>query len=202
MAQIPKRVKYRKSQRGNRGGNASRGVNVSFGDFGLQALDRGWMSSRQIEACRVAINRELNRKGKVWIRVFPHKPITSRPPETRMGKGKGPVEDWVAVINEAECAATTFAIDWPAYRTWQQIGTIWWPDAPFARNDEQAATLLDKADERLAGPSHRHARVVQDDDLPPRQVSRLEGLHGGRGHVERWARTNAKRAGQVEVGII
>ncbi len=73
-------------------------MNVSFGDYGLQALDRGWMSSRQIEACRVAINRELSRKGKVWIRVFPHKPITSRPPETRMGKGKGPVEGWVAVI--------------------------------------------------------------------------------------------------------
>ena len=98
MAQIPKRVKYRKSQRGNRGGNASRGVDVSFGDFGLQALDRVWMTSRQIEACRVAINRYLKRKGKVWIRVFPHKPVTARPPETRMGKGKGPVEGWVAVI--------------------------------------------------------------------------------------------------------
>ena len=98
MALMPKRVKFRKTQRGNRGGNAHRGTDVSFGDFGLQALGRGWMSNRQIEACRVAINRYLKRKGKVWIRVFPHKPTTSRPPETRMGKGKGPVEEWVAVI--------------------------------------------------------------------------------------------------------
>ena len=98
MPLMPKRTKYRKSQRGNRGGNAHRGVTVAFGDFGLQALGRGWMTNRQIEACRVSINRYLKRKGKVWIRVFPHKPITKRPPETRMGKGKGPVEDWVAVI--------------------------------------------------------------------------------------------------------
>ncbi len=98
MALMPKRVKFRKTQRGNRGGNAQRGVDVSFGDFGLQALGRGWMTNRQLEACRVAINRYLKRKGKVWIRVFPHKPVTKRPPETRMGKGKGPVEEWVAVI--------------------------------------------------------------------------------------------------------
>ena len=98
MPLMPKRVKFRKCHRGNRGGNASRGVDVSFGDFGLQALGRGWMTNRQIEACRISINRFLKRKGKVWIRVFPHKPVTKRPPETRMGKGKGPVEDWVAVI--------------------------------------------------------------------------------------------------------
>ena len=98
MALMPKRVKYRKTQRGNRGGNAHRGVDVSFGDFGLQSLDRGWMSNRQIEACRVAINRFLKRKGKVWIRVFPHKPVTARPPETRMGKGKGEPESWVIEV--------------------------------------------------------------------------------------------------------
>ena len=98
MPLMPKRVKFRKTQRGNRGGNAQRGNAVSFGDFGLQCLGRGWMTNRQIEACRVAINRQLKRKGKVWIRVFPHKSITGRPPETRMGKGKGPVEAWVAVI--------------------------------------------------------------------------------------------------------
>lgn len=98
MPLMPKRTKFRKSHRGNRGGNAQRGTDVSFGDFGLQALGRGWMSNRQIEACRISINRYLKRKGKVWIRVFPHKSITARPPETRMGKGKGPVEGWVAVI--------------------------------------------------------------------------------------------------------
>ena len=95
---MPKRTKFRKAHRGNRGGNAQRGTDVSFGDFGLQALGRGWMTNRQIEACRISINRYLKRKGKVWIRVFPHKPVTKRPPETRMGKGKGPVEAWVAVI--------------------------------------------------------------------------------------------------------
>jgi large subunit ribosomal protein L16 len=98
MALMPKRTKFRKSHRGSRSGNAQTGTTVAFGDYGLQTLDRGWMSNRQIEACRIAINRSLKRKGKVWIRIFPHKPITSRPPETRMGKGKGAVEGWVAVI--------------------------------------------------------------------------------------------------------
>ena len=98
MALLPKKVKYRKTQRGSRAGNAQRGAEVSFGDFGLQSLDRGWMTNRQIEACRIAINRYLKRRGKLWIRIFPHKPVTQRPPETRMGKGKGGVEYWVAVI--------------------------------------------------------------------------------------------------------
>ena len=98
MPLMPKRTKFRKSHRGSRSGNAQTGTTVAFGDFGLQTLDRGWMTNRQIEACRIAINRSLKRKGKVWIRIFPHKSITSRPPETRMGKGKGAVEGWVAVI--------------------------------------------------------------------------------------------------------
>jgi len=95
---MPKRTKFRKTHRGSRAGNAQRGTTVAFGDFGLQALDRGWMTNRQIEACRVAINRFLKRKGTVWIRIFPHKSITARPPETRMGKGKGAVDAWVAVV--------------------------------------------------------------------------------------------------------
>jgi len=95
---MPKRPKFRKSHRGSRSGNAQRGTTVVFGDFGLQTVDRGWMTNRQIEACRVAINRFLKRKGKVWIRIFPHKSVTARPPETRMGKGKGAVEFWVAVV--------------------------------------------------------------------------------------------------------
>ena len=98
MPLMPKRTKFRKSHRGSRAGMRQRGTDVSFGDSGLQALDRGWMTNNQIEACRVAINRFLKRKGKVWIRVFPHKSITGRPPETRMGKGKGAVEAWVAVV--------------------------------------------------------------------------------------------------------
>ena len=98
MPLMPKRVKYRKTQRGSRAGNAQRGTKVSFGEYGLQCLGRGWITNRQIEACRISINRYLKRKGKVWIRVFPHKPVTARPPETRMGKGKGNVEAWVAVV--------------------------------------------------------------------------------------------------------
>lgn len=98
MPLMPKRTKFRKSHRGSRAGNATNGTTVAFGDFGLQTLDRGWMTNRQIEACRIAITRSLKRKGKVWIRVFPHKSITSRPPETRMGKGKGAVDKWVAVV--------------------------------------------------------------------------------------------------------
>ncbi|MAS95919.1 MAG: 50S ribosomal protein L16 [Verrucomicrobiales bacterium] len=98
MPLMPKRVKFRKTHRGSRAGNAQRGTKVSFGEFGLQCLGRGWITNRQIEACRITINRYLKRKGKVWIRIFPHKPVTARPPETRMGKGKGPVEHWVAVV--------------------------------------------------------------------------------------------------------
>ena len=95
---MPRKVKYRKSQRGSRAGNANRGTKLSFGDYGLQTLERGWIKNNQIEACRVTINRYLKRKGKVWIRIFPHKPTTSRPPETRMGKGNGAPEHWVAVV--------------------------------------------------------------------------------------------------------
>ena len=98
MPLMPRKVKYRKSQRGSRAGNANRGTRLSFGDYGLQTLERGWIKNNQIEACRVTINRYLKRKGKVWIRIFPHKPTTSRPPETRMGKGKGAPEHWVAVV--------------------------------------------------------------------------------------------------------
>jgi large subunit ribosomal protein L16 len=98
MPLMPKRVKYRKSQRGHRSGTASRGNTLAFGEFGLQALDRCWMTNIQIEAARIALTRNMKRRGKVWCRVFPDKPYTGRPPETRMGKGKGPLEGWVAVI--------------------------------------------------------------------------------------------------------
>ena len=95
---MPKRVKWRKQQRGRRKGMASRGANISFGEYGLQAIEPGWITNRQIEAARVAINKSLGRGGKVWIRVFPDKPLTVKPAETRMGKGKGNPEYWVAVI--------------------------------------------------------------------------------------------------------
>lgn len=97
----PARVKYRKMHRGNRAGLATRGQTVAFGEYGLQALERCWMDTKQIEAARVAINRNMKRRGKVWIRIFPHKSFTKKPLETRMGKGKGPLESWVAVIKPA-----------------------------------------------------------------------------------------------------
>ena len=98
MALLPSRTKYRKSQRGSRKGIATSANKLDFGEFGLQTLDRGWIKNNQIEACRVAITRYLKRKGKVFIRIFPHKSVTARPPETRMGKGKGSPEFWVAVV--------------------------------------------------------------------------------------------------------
>ena len=98
MAMQPSRSKYRKVHRGKIRGRATRANKVSFGDFGLQSLDAAWLSGRQIEAGRVAINRALDGQGKVWIRVFPHKPVSGKPAETRMGKGKGEVEFWAAVI--------------------------------------------------------------------------------------------------------
>jgi large subunit ribosomal protein L16 len=95
---MPKRVKFRKSQRGRMRGKAFRGAAVSFGSFGLKALEPGWITSRQIEAARVALNRTMKRDGQVWIRIFPDKPVSKKPLETRMGKGKGAPEFWVAVI--------------------------------------------------------------------------------------------------------
>ena len=95
---MPKRVKYRKQQRGRMRGKALRGAEITFGEYGLMALEPGWVTARQIEAARRTLAREMKRHGKVWIRIFPDKPYTHRPPETRMGKGKGNVEYWVAVV--------------------------------------------------------------------------------------------------------
>jgi len=101
MAMIPARVKYRKMHRGSRTGMAYRGASVSFGEYGLPAMERCWLDTKQIESARVAITRFMKRRGKVWIRIFPHKSYTKKPLETRMGKGKGPLESWVAVIRPA-----------------------------------------------------------------------------------------------------
>ena len=98
MPLMPKRVKYRKSQRGSRKGNAQSGNTIAFGEYGLQSLGRAWVTATQIEACRVAINRAMKRRGRLWLRIFPHKPISKKPLETRMGKGKGATEQWVAVV--------------------------------------------------------------------------------------------------------
>lgn len=94
----PKKTKYRKQQKGRRRGTAWRGCALAFGDFGLQATERGWVSARELEAARIALTRHIKRGGRVWVRVFPDKPLTKKPAETRMGKGKGSPEKWVAVV--------------------------------------------------------------------------------------------------------
>jgi large subunit ribosomal protein L16 len=101
MPLMPARVKYRKMHRGNRAGLAYAGSTVSFGEYGLMSLERCWLDTKQIEAARVAIARNMKRHGKMWIRIFPQKSFTKKPLETRMGKGKGPLESWVAVIRPA-----------------------------------------------------------------------------------------------------
>jgi large subunit ribosomal protein L16 len=98
MPLMPKRVKHRKVARGKRKGSAMTGVDLSFGEYGLKCLSRGWIKATQIEACRVAINRHMKRKGNLWIRIFPDKPVSQKPIEVRMGKGKGNPEYWVAVV--------------------------------------------------------------------------------------------------------
>lgn len=95
---MPKRVKHRKEQRGKMKGNAKGGTKLSFGEYGLQAVERGWITSRQIESARIALTRYIKRGGKVWINIFPHKPVTKKPAETRMGSGKGAPEQWVAIV--------------------------------------------------------------------------------------------------------
>ena len=101
MPMMPARVKYRKMHRGSRTGMAMVGNTVAFGEYGLQSIERCWLDTKQIEAARVAVTRFMKRRGKVWIRIFPHKSFTKKPLETRMGKGKGPLESWVAVIRPA-----------------------------------------------------------------------------------------------------
>jgi len=95
---MPKKVKYRKQMRGRRRGKAWRGSSISFGDYGLKVLEPGWVTDKQIEAARIAMTRFVKRGGKIWVRIFPDKPITKKPAETRMGKGKGAPEGWVAVV--------------------------------------------------------------------------------------------------------
>ncbi len=101
MSMMPARVKYRKQQRGSRTGIASRGNTVAYGEYGLQSIERCWLDTKQIEAARVAISRYMKRRGKMWIRVFPDKPVTAKPLEVRMGTGKGAVETWIAVVRPA-----------------------------------------------------------------------------------------------------
>ena len=117
---MPKKVRFRKQQRGKRRGLATRGAELSFGNYGLQSQECGWLSTREIEAARIAMTRFIKRGGKIWIRVFPDKPVTKKPAETRMGSGKGAPEDWVCVIKPGrvlyEMEGVTEAIAMEAFR--------------------------------------------------------------------------------------
>ena len=119
---MPKRTKYRKMFKGKRRGLAHRGSTIAFGDYGLQALQCGWITSRQIEATRIAITRKMKRVGQVWIRVFPDKPITLKPAETRMGKGKGAPEYWVAVVKPGRILFEINGVDLELAKTALSLG--------------------------------------------------------------------------------
>ena len=113
---MPKRTRWRKQQRGNMRGNAKAGTRVAFGDYGLQAVEPGWITARQIEAARVAMTRHIKRGGKVWINIFPDKPVTKKPAETRMGSGKGNPEYWVAVVRPGRVMFELSGVDEPLAR--------------------------------------------------------------------------------------
>ena len=113
---MPKRVKYRKAQRGRMRGKATRGSSIAFGDFGLKAMEPGWITQRQIEAARVSLTRMMKREGRIWIRIFPDKPVTKKPAETRMGKGKGNPEFWVAVVKPGRVLFELEGFDVPTAR--------------------------------------------------------------------------------------
>lgn len=119
---MPKRVKHRKQQRGRMKGKATRGATLAFGDFGLKAMDPAWITNTQIEAARVAINRHIKRGGKMWIRIFPDKPITAKPAETRMGSGKGNPESWVAVVKPGRMLFELEGIPEPLARAALRLG--------------------------------------------------------------------------------
>jgi len=108
---MPRRVKYRKQQRGRMKGKAKGGTFVQFGEWGLKALEPAWITAQQIEACRIAMLRAMKRSGKIWIRIFPDKPYTKKPPESRMGKGKGNVEGWVAVVKPGKILFEVAGVD-------------------------------------------------------------------------------------------
>ena len=143
---MPKRVKYRKAQRGRMKGKAQRGSTLAFGEFGLKALEPGWVTNRQIEAARVALARSVKRGGKIWIRIFPDKPVTKKPAETRMGKGKGNPEFWVAVVKPGRILYEMEGVD---------------------EDDGQEAF-------RHGGPEDRHQDQVRDPHAGALRTSRMK----------------------------
>lgn len=136
----PKRVKYRKLQKGRLRGQAGRGNTINFGDYGLQTIERGWISNRQIEAARVAMTRHIKRGGKVWIRIFPDKPVTQKPAETRMGKGKGNPEGWVAPVKPGRILFELEGVSVPIARRAMELASAKLPvKTRFVVRDESAS---------------------------------------------------------------
>ena len=137
----PKRIKYRKKHKGKMRGVSRRGNRVSFGDYGLQAVESAWISNRQIESARVAMTRHIKRGGKVWIRIFPDKPITSKPAETRMGKGKGNPEGWVAVVKPGRMMFEMEGVEEDAARRAMQLASDKLPiKTRFVAREQQLGT--------------------------------------------------------------
>ncbi len=134
----PKRVKYRKRQKGRLRGSATRGNLISFGDYGLKAMEKGWISNRQIEAARVAMTRHIKRGGKVWIRIFPDRPVTRKPAETRMGKGKGTPEGWVAPVKAGRMLFELEGVSQPVARRAMELAAAKLPvKTKFIVREEQ-----------------------------------------------------------------
>ena len=163
---MPRKVKHRKQQRGRLNGQAKGGTTITFGDFGIQALEPAWITQRQIEAARIAMTRHVKRGGKVWIRVFPDKPVTQKPAETRMGSGKGNPEHWVAVVRPAASCSS-----WPAW-----TGT--WPRRPWSAPFRSCRSRLASSSvpeptgrprwRSSAMPTATELRELDDDELDTR----------------------------------
>jgi len=147
----PKRVKYRKTHKGHRRGSAQAGNTITFGDFGLQALESAWITSQQIEAARRAITRHIRRGGKVWIRVFPDKPVTKKPAETRMGSGKGAPDHWVAVVKPGRILFEMSGVDEKIAKEAIRLASHKLPiHARFVVRETGIATISDSANKELA----------------------------------------------------
>jgi large subunit ribosomal protein L16 len=140
---IPKKVKFRKQQRGRRAGAAKRGTNIAFGEFALKATEVAWVTGRQIEAGRIAITRFVKRGGKLWIRIFPDKPITKKPAETRMGKGKGAPEGWVSVVKPGRIIFEMEGVDEATARRAMELAAAKLPIKTkfISRKDQEGGTL-------------------------------------------------------------
>ena len=170
---MPKRTKFRKMQKGRVKGLAQRGARVTFGDYGIKALDAGWITSRQIEAARIAMTRHMKRAGKVWIRVFPDKPITKKPAETRMGKGKGSPEYWVAVVKPGRILFEVAGVSEEVAREAMRLAIQKLPiKAKFVVRPEANPMPLSKVDQEAADAetaammeASEEARAAEPDDL-------------------------------------